>query len=162
MDRQDKGMGTLLRYENVAWYEDGAVRILDRRVYPYQKNVVTCKTHGEVAQAIADMVTQSGGPYTAAAMGMALAGYECKGLSEAAQIEFLEKAAYVLSHARPTTAAKMQAITSASLEVAKQALKEGKSAEQAMFDFAYNELQKRYSVYVDVAKHLPKRLSAPC
>lgn len=154
MDRQDKGMGTLLRYENVAWYEDGAVKILDRRVYPYQKKFVTCKTYTEVAQAIADMVTQSGGPYTAAAMGMALAGYECKDLPEAAQIEYLEKAAYVLSHARPTTAAKMAAITSAGLELAKQALKEGKSAEKAMFDFAYNELQKRYSVYVDVARHL--------
>ena len=30
MKRADEGMGFLLRYENVAWYEDGAVRILDR------------------------------------------------------------------------------------------------------------------------------------
>jgi len=82
MDRQDKGMGTILQYENVAWYENGQVRILDRRVYPYKKEYVTCKSYEDVAQAIADMVTQSGGPYTAAAMGMALAGYQCRDLSK--------------------------------------------------------------------------------
>ena len=32
--RQDEGLGSLMQYENVAWYEDGAVRILDRRIYP--------------------------------------------------------------------------------------------------------------------------------
>ena len=66
-------MGFLLRYENVAWYEDGKVKILDRRIYPVKTEYVICSKHEEVAQAIADMVTQSGGPYTAAAMGMALA-----------------------------------------------------------------------------------------
>lgn len=34
MVRADEGVGFLLRYENVAWYEDGAVQILDRRIYP--------------------------------------------------------------------------------------------------------------------------------
>ena len=75
MDRRDEGLAFLLRYENVAWYESGTVRILDRRIYPVRIEFVTCHTHGEVAQAIADMVTQSGGPYTAAAMGMALAAW---------------------------------------------------------------------------------------
>ena len=34
MYRADKDLAFILRYENVAWYEDGKVRILDRRIYP--------------------------------------------------------------------------------------------------------------------------------
>ena len=63
MERADKDLAFLLRYENVAWFENGEVRILDRRVYPAKVEFVTCRTHGEVAQAITDMVTQSAGPY---------------------------------------------------------------------------------------------------
>ena len=33
-DRQDKDLAFMLKFENVAWYEDGKVRILDRRIYP--------------------------------------------------------------------------------------------------------------------------------
>ena len=32
--RADAGLAYMLQYEHVAWYEDGAVHILDRRVYP--------------------------------------------------------------------------------------------------------------------------------
>ena len=108
MERQDKGMGTLLQYENVAWYENGAVRILDRRVYPYRKEFVTCTTYQQVAQAITDMVTQSYGPFHAAAMGMALAAYECREKSAAEQRAYLKAAADVIANARPTTARKMR------------------------------------------------------
>ena len=73
MERADKDLAFLLRYENVAWFEDGEVRILDRRIYPAKVEFVICRTHQEVARAITDMVTQSAGPYTAAPMGMALA-----------------------------------------------------------------------------------------
>lgn len=106
MRRADEGMGFLLRYENVAWYEDGVVRILDRRIYPVKIEFVVCRRHEEVAKAIADMVTQSGGPYTAAAMGMALAAYEAGELSGEALVEYMDQAAYTLSHARPTTVQK--------------------------------------------------------
>lgn len=75
--RADEGLAFMLQYENVAWYDAGEVRILDRRIYPAKIEFVRCKTHVEVMQAIRDMVTQSAGPYTAAAMGMALAAYEC-------------------------------------------------------------------------------------
>lgn len=157
MERQDKGMGYLLQYENVAWYENGTVRILDRRVYPYRKEHVTCASYEAVAQAIADMVTQSGGPYAAAAMGMALAGWQCKDMPKVEQTAFLEKAAYTLSHARPTTSAKMQAITGACLELAKRALDAGQSAVDAMFGYAYDELQNRYAAYKTVAEFLVRR-----
>ena len=33
MQRMDDGLAFLLRYENVAWYENGKVKILDRRIY---------------------------------------------------------------------------------------------------------------------------------
>ena len=72
MERRDQNMPFLLRYENVAWYEAGKVRILDRRVYPTEVRFVECESYQEVARAIADMVTQSAGPYTAVGMGMAL------------------------------------------------------------------------------------------
>ena len=110
MERQDKDLAFMLQYENIAWFEDGAVRILDRRVYPTVR-FVTCRTHGEVAQAIADMVTQSAGPFTAAAMGMALAAWECRDQTEEGQLNFLEQAAHTISHARPTTVKRMERIT---------------------------------------------------
>ena len=107
MERADKDLAFLLRYENVAWFEDGEVRILDRRIYPAKVEFVICRTHQEVARAITDMVTQSAGPYTAAPMGMALAAWECRGKSADEQMEYLKKAAYTISHARPTTQKRM-------------------------------------------------------
>ena len=53
--------------------EPDAVRILDRRVFPFEKTWVTCRDHEDVAKAIEDMVTQSSGPLFAAAGGMTLA-----------------------------------------------------------------------------------------
>ena len=79
MPRADEGLAFLLKYENVAWYENGTVRILDRRCYPHPVSFVTCRTSAEVAQAITDMVTQSAGPYLAAGMGMVLAAHEGAG-----------------------------------------------------------------------------------
>jgi len=64
----------MLTYENVAWYEDGVVRILDRRIYPARIEYVVCRTYEEVIAAIKAMVTQSGGPYHAAGMGTKRAG----------------------------------------------------------------------------------------
>ena len=110
----------MLQYENIAWYEDGAVRILDRRVYPVEIRKVECRTHREVAEAIRDMVTQSAGPYVAAAMGMALAAYECRGRSEEEQLQYLKDAAYTISHARPTTTWRMQKVTESCIEEAKR------------------------------------------
>ena len=65
MERMDRDMPFLLQYEHVAWFEKGKVRILDRRVYPTEVRFVVCTDYHEVVQAIADMVTQSAGPYTA-------------------------------------------------------------------------------------------------
>ncbi len=76
MPRPDDGLAFMLKYENVAWYQDGVVRILDRRVYPRKVEFVVCKDYREVAQAIAEMVTQSGGPWLAAQQAMVMTAYQ--------------------------------------------------------------------------------------
>lgn len=154
MIRNDEGLAFMLRYENVAWYEDGAVKILDRRIYPTRVEFVTCKTHQEVAQAIADMVTQSAGPYTAASMGMALAAYEAKNMGKEEMLAYLEKAAYTLSHARPTTALRMSQITSGCLEAAKEAISKGERVDEKIFNYTLDSLNRRYEIMEKVGENL--------
>ena len=161
MVRADEGVGFLLRYENVAWYEDGAVQILDRRIYPIRVEYVTCTRHEEVAQAIADMVTQSGGPFLAAAMGMALAAWEVREKPEADILSHLEKAAYTLSHARPTTSAKMERVTAQAMDAARQALAEGRSGAslvEALRENALRQINENYIRYTAVGKLLADKI----
>ena len=152
--RADEGLAFLLQYENVAWYDAGEVRILDRRVYPAKTEFVTCRTHVEVAQAIRDMVTQSAGPYTAAAMGMALAAYECREKTEAEQLAFLAAADETISNARPTTAKRMKLVCDGCLEAAKLALREGRPLDLAIREHAVNANNRRYSKVNEIAKYL--------
>jgi methylthioribose-1-phosphate isomerase len=154
MKREDANLAFMLQYEHVAWYEAGKVRILDRRIYPTKIEFVTCNTHQEVAQAIADMVTQSAGPYTAASMGMALAADECKNLKEADQMSYLKEAAYRLSHARPTTVNRMEMIVGGCLKVAEKALKAGKAVDEAIFLHTIDSMNRRYAKIGEVAKYL--------
>lgn len=161
MRRADEGMGFILRYENVAWYENGKVRILDRRIYPIEIKYVECTHHEEVAQAIADMVTQSAGPYTAAAMGMALAAYEVKDKEASLVLEFMEKAAYTLSHARPTTVSKMEEITNTSLQIVKQSLKEGiygLELVERLKEYAVERINNNYLKYEKIGAYLADQI----
>ncbi|MBR2672393.1 MAG: s-methyl-5-thioribose-1-phosphate isomerase [Oscillospiraceae bacterium] len=120
-------IGFVENFKNVAWYEDGKVSILDRRVYPYRVEFVVCEKHEEIADAIKNMVTQSGGPYVAAMMGMALAADEAKDLPEDEYKEYIEKAAYTLSHARPTTVGHMTEVTKLCKDFIFESLEAGKS-----------------------------------
>ena len=153
MVRMDENMPFLLQYENVAWYENGKVRILDRRIFP-EIRFVECTDYHEVAQAITDMVTQSAGPYTAVGMGMALAAYQVKGKSEAEQMAFLEQASYDLAHSRPTTANRYGQITNRCVEVARQALAEGKDPINAIVENTVESMNRRYSTMQIVGDHL--------
>lgn len=155
MERADKGLAFMMQYENVAWYDSGEVRILDRRVYPRRVEFVTCRTHGEVAQALTDMVTQSTGPFTAAAMGMALAAYECRDMAAAQQVAYLEKAMDTISHARPTTVGRMQLICGGCLEAAKAAIEKGvPDVALAIRDYTVATNNRRYNRVGQMAKHL--------
>ncbi|MGI5949753.1 s-methyl-5-thioribose-1-phosphate isomerase [Peptoniphilus sp.] len=154
MKRQDYDMPFMLKYENVAWYEDGEVKILDRRVYPSKIRFEICKTHKEVAKAITDMVTQSAGPYTAAAMGMALAAYEARDLKGDLFIKYLEDAAETISTARPTTSTRLRKVTRGSIDAAKSAIENGEDVVEKIFENAIESLNRRYAAMNDVAKYL--------
>lgn len=115
--RIDTNLAFMLQFENVAWFENGEVKILDRRVYPREVKYVVCKSYKEVVKAIQDMVTQSGGPYSAAGMGMVLACFEGKKLSKSEMIAWMNQAANDIAHARPTTSTRMKKIVDDALEV---------------------------------------------
>ncbi|MDQ1662880.1 MAG: methylthioribose-phosphate isomerase [Blastococcus sp.] len=82
--------------------ETDAVRILDRRVFPFERSWVTCHTHEDVAKAIEDMVTQSSGPLFAAAGGMTLAARDADRLGTADRREFMAEAGRRLVATRRT------------------------------------------------------------
>lgn len=152
--RADAELAFMLQYENIAWYEDGKVRILDRRIYPAKVEFVTCTTYQEVAQAITDMVTQSAGPYTAAPMGMALAAWQCRGRSEREQMAFLRQAAACISSARPTTRKRLELVTEGCLTAAEAALREGKPVPEAIRDHTVRANNSRYDKIGQIAKYL--------
>ncbi len=154
MERPDKDLAFMLQYENIAWYEKGQVRILDRRVYPGEVSFVTCKSHQEVRNAITDMVTQSAGPYTAAAMGMALAAYECRNKGQKEQQDYLKEAAHTISHARPTTVERMKLITADCLKAAFEALESGVDASRAIVESTIERNNKRYNKIGIMAQYL--------
>ena len=158
MKRQDQGLAFMLQFENVAWYGNGKVRILDRRIYPIRTEFVECTSHIQVAQAIANMVTQSGGPYVAAAMGMALAAYEAKGMSSEHFMEYMVQAAYTLSHARPTTMRQMEKVVDKSLEVARRALDEGVSVDDVLFQHALDTNNRNYAAVAKMATYLADQI----
>lgn len=161
MERKDEGLGFLLQYQNIAWYEDGCVRILDRRIFPVEVKFVECRRHEEVAKAIYDMVTQSGGPYVAAAMGMSLAAKEAEDLGEEAFRAYMEKAAYTLSHARPTTVTNMVKVTDGSLKAMDAALKSGKSVKEmpeTLRDYALGFLNENVEECDRVAFYLADKV----
>lgn len=161
MYRADQGLAFLLQYENIAWYEDGAVKILDRRIYPIRIESVVCRRHEEVAQAIFDMVTQSGGPYTAAFMGMALAAYEARELPDGEYMPFMKKAAYTLSHARPTTVERMKQVVERALSVLAEELEKGtprSEMPERLRDAAVARVNESYIRYDQIAVHLADQI----
>ena len=152
MERADKDLAFMLRYENVAWYENGNVRVLDRRVYPGEIRFVECRSVNEVSDAIRDMVTQSTGPYTLAPMGMALAAWEVRGKGQRETEEHLKKASLMISSSRPTTAKRMAMLTESCIPVALKALEEGRRADEAIRDHVIEMNNSRYNRVRDAAK----------
>ena len=108
----------------------------------------------EVMQAIRDMVTQSAGPYTAAAMGMALAAYECREKPAEEQLHFLQAADETISNARPTTYKRMKLVCDGCLEAAKLALREARPVDLAIREHAVNANNRRYSKVNEIARYL--------
>jgi methylthioribose-1-phosphate isomerase len=143
--RLDEGLAFILQYKNIAWYEDGVVRILDRRIYPIETKFVECRSHQQVAQAIKDMVTQSWGPYFAAGMGMVLACHEARDLGEMEFIDYIHKAGISLYSARPTTSALMKKIVENCEASALGAKAAGRDALDAAFNTAVSYYDEVYT-----------------
>jgi len=82
---------------------DRKVQILDRRIFPLKVEYVECGTVEDVAVAIEDMVTQSGGPYYAASAGLVLAAVDAEKLADTQQrMACFDRAAKRLIATRPT------------------------------------------------------------
>lgn len=143
--RIDKDLAFLLRLENVAWYDQGKVRILDRRIYPIKTEFVECNSYHDVVNAIKNMVTQSGGPYLAASMGMVLAAYEARNLNNEQFSAFMKQAAYDLSHARPTTSIRMVRIVDNALNVVEKNLDDRDNIIEKLKNYAIEEVTMRYA-----------------
>ena len=156
MKRSDQGMPFLLKYENVAWFEDGVVKILDRRVYPKKVRFEICKSYKDVVVAIKNLVTQSAGPYTAVGMGMALAAYESKDLNKKERIQFLEKAEYDLKNSRVTTASRYGKITQRALNIATNAINNGDNPIPLIIEDTIKSLNRRYETMQKVGDNLLK------
>lgn len=160
-DRQDYDLPFMLKFENVAWYQDGIVRILDRRIYPVRTEFVECKNYQEVTNAIKDMVTQSEGPYVAAAMGMVLAVHEVKDKDIKNILEYIKAAAYSLSHARPTTSEQMTGIVNKGLSIIEGAVKKGKTSDELVditMKFAFDYINNNYKQYTKIGKLMAEQL----
>lgn len=154
MDRYDNNMPFLLKYENVAWYEKGKVRILDRRVYPREIKFVECISYLDVVKAIKDMVTQSAGPYTALGMGMALACYQARNLSTNEKINFLKNAEEKLKNSRPTTKSRYEKITSRALKLAVDAIENNLDPVKVIMEDNIKSLNRRYKIMRKVGENL--------
>jgi methylthioribose-1-phosphate isomerase len=133
----------LIRPENTARYEDGEVLILDRRAYPFEVKFVGCKTYKDVAKAIRDMVTQSGGPPFCAGYGMAQAGREARGKSSEGILEELARAAKCLIDTRPTNNS-IILMTEKMLEVGRNAVRDGHDVENALVRAVNAEFTARH------------------
>ncbi len=133
----------LIRPENTACYENGEVLILDRRVYPFEVKFVHCKAYEDVAQAIKDMVTQSGGPPFCAGYGMAQAAREARGKSREGILEELERAAKRLIDTRPTNNS-ILLMTEKMLEVGRNAVRDGHDVENALVQAVNAEFEARH------------------
>jgi len=159
--REDEGMGFLLQYENVAWFEEseGNLRILDRRIFPEKCEFVTCFSYTEAVQAIKLMVSQSGGQFSVAAMGMALASYEAKHLEKNAYIKTMQKARDAFINARPTTKEAMTQVVTPQYELFEYLINSGADTQDIVKKLQLNAIELnniRYSLNARAAEHFAK------
>jgi len=142
----------LLRRENVARYEDGAVLIGDRRKYPLEKVFVRCPDVESVARAIEEMVTQGGGPSIAAWYAMVLAAREAENLPPAERIPHLKRAQTRLVATRPTNTALALRLARA-LAVLERALADGEPLPATLLAWIEQQRDRAYADYAATARY---------
>ena len=140
--REDEEMGYLLQYENVAWFdeEQGELRILDRRVLPREKRFVVCKTYQDVAKAIKDMVTQSGGPFAACTMGLALAAKQYNNLDKKNYISKMQEAVKTITEVRPTTKDAMKELANSQYNLFYELIEKGATSQDIILRLKQNAI----------------------
>ncbi len=124
----------LLRRENVARFEDGAVIMCDRRKYPFEKTFVRCEDVECAARAIEDMVTQGGGPQYVALYAMAMLAGQVSENSAEDQQEAFEAARQRLVSTRPTNTSMARHLENA-LAVMQAALEKGQNVQSILLDW---------------------------
>jgi methylthioribose-1-phosphate isomerase len=153
MARMDQGLGFLLQYENVAWYDGEVVKILDRRVYPRETRYVPCQDYRQVAQAITDMVTQSLGPWIASLQALVLTAYQAQELSSKQAKALMKDAFEALIHARPTTSQGMANHLRVVVELADRTLDEGGKLGPAVEAEVLDRVENIYRRHRKVAEY---------
>ncbi len=124
----------LLRRENVARYEDGAVVMCDRRKYPFEKAFHRCHDVEGAARAIEDMVTQGGGPQYVGLYAMAMLAGQVADQDPIKQREAFQTARQRLVRTRPTNTGLARLLESA-IGIIYDALDEGQSVETALLEW---------------------------
>ena len=86
-----------------------------------------------------------------------MAAYEAKNQKVSDIPDFIRKAAYTLSHARPTTSAQMERIVNGSASLIIENFKNGASLSDLVdiaFEYAYNYINNNYAKYTIIGKNI--------
>ncbi len=142
----------VLKRENVARYEDGAVLILDRRRYPFEKTFERCEDVESVARAIETMVTQGGGPSVAAMYALVMEASRLSSHSADDIHAGLKAATLRLMHTRPTNTALHRRLEAA-LQVAVGAVKRREPVEAALLTWIEQRRNQAYADYASTARY---------
>lgn len=160
MPRMDEGLAFMLQYENVADYNEGVVTILDRRIYPGEVTYVTCQDYHQVAQAITDMVTQSGGPHIAALQAMVMTAYQVEDKDKKEAKAVLSDAVNTLANARPTTSEGMVGILQQVYDHACGVMDSGGSLGSSVQEYVLEHINQVYRRSRSIAEQVVSLLPA--
>lgn len=153
MTRERPGLALLADRFNTLRYEDGRVLLLDRRVYPFRTEFVTCRTAEEVARAIEEMVVQGGPPLAyAAGLGLVLAAKEARPWSRERQRGHLRAAAHRLLRTRPT-ADDLFHVVPAALQRGEEALDQGEDPAGVILHYVNDEIARGNRVAEACGRH---------
>ncbi len=92
----------LLKNTNICYYDEQNLYIGNRKIFPFEKSFVACRTSEEIANAIKNMITQGGGPLQVALTSMCyLASQMCNNNLEY-DFDVLNNNMQIIIKSRPT------------------------------------------------------------